>query len=117
MSQAKVHREEIQEGGSNYSVVLIEAKNAYIVLLSEGEESLGTLAVSLPPKPGMVGPSLSSILLGDRNTALARALAERLANSMKRMILVSVFVKTLDDKKIMRIFLGLLEKILKNMGT
>ena len=116
MSKASIVREEIEERGSIFSAVLIEASNAYIMLLSEGEESLGTLAVSLPQKPGMIGPPLSSVLLGERNVTLARLLAERLAKTLNRMTLVSVFVKTLDAKEAGPILLRLLEKILKKKG-
>jgi len=116
VSKASIVREEIEERGSIFSAVLIEASNAYIMLLSEGEESLGTLAVSLPQKPGMIGPPLSSVLLGERNVTLARLLAERLAKTLNRMTLVSVFVKTLDAKEAGPILLRLLEKILKKKG-
>jgi len=111
--QAKITREEVKEGDSTYSAVLIETSNAYIVLLSQGEENLGTLAVSLPQKPGMVGPPLSSLLLGERSATLARLLAERLARSLGRMVLVSVFVRTLDDREAGHTFFRLLEAILK----
>jgi len=116
MSRAKIIRGETKERDTTYSVVFIEMENAYFVLLSEGEERLGTLAVSLPQKPGMLGPPLSSILLGERNVTLARLLAERLAKSLNKMVLVSVFVKTLDEKEVGRVFLRLLEKTLKKKG-
>ena len=113
MSKASIIREEMEEKGRIFSAVLVETKNAYIMLLSEGEESLGTLAVSLPQKPGMIGPPLSSILLGERNVTLARLLAERLAKTLNKIALVSVFVRTLDTKEAGPILLRLLEKILR----
>jgi len=112
MSQVKITREETREADHVFSAVLIEMENAYVVFLSEGEEKLGTLAVSLPQKPGMIGPPLSSVLLGERNATLARLLAERLAKSSERMTLVSVFVKSVDERRAGHAFLGLLEKIL-----
>jgi hypothetical protein len=115
MSQAKIIREETKIGDNVFSAVLIETKNGYVVLLSEGQDNIGTLAVSIPQTPGMVGPPLSSALLGDRNVMLARMLAERLANSLKKMVLVSVFVKTTKEAEAGRTFLRLLEKTLKRM--
>jgi hypothetical protein len=115
MSQAKIIREETKIGDNVFSAVLIEAKNGYIVLLSEGQDNIGTLAVSIPQTPGMVGPPLSSALLGERNVMLARMLAERLANSLKKMVLVSVFVKTTKEAEAGRTFLRLLEKTLKKI--
>jgi hypothetical protein len=113
MSQAKIIREKTKIGDNVYSAMLIEAKNGYIALLSEGQDNIGTLAVSVPQASGMVGPPLSSALLGERNVMLARMLAERLANSLKKMVLVSVFVKTTEEVEAGRTFLGLLEKTLK----
>ena len=117
MSKAEVLREEIEEAGTTYSAILLKMKNAYIFLLSEGEERLGTLAVSLPPRPGMVGPPLSSILLGERNVTLSRMLAERLAKRLGRMVLVSIFVRTANERQVLRIFLNLLDKILKEVES
>jgi len=115
MSQAKIIREETKIGDNVYSAVLIEVKNGYIVLLSEGQDNVGTLAVSVPQTSGMVGPPLSSALLGERNVMLARMLAERLANSLRKMVLVSVFVKTTKEAEAGRTFLRLLEKTLKKI--
>jgi len=113
LPQAKIVREEMVEANIVFSAVLLEMNNAYMVLLSEGEENLGTLAVSLPQRQGMVGPPLSSTLLGERNAMLARLLAERLAKSLEKMVLVSVFVKTRDEREAGRIFLRLLDRVLK----
>jgi len=115
MPQAKFVREETKVGDTVYSALLIEAKNGYVALLSEGQDSIGTLAVSVPQTSGMVGPPLSSTLLGERNETLARMLAERLANSLKKIVLVSVFVKTTSEAEAGRMFLKLLEKTLKKM--
>ncbi len=117
MSQTKIVREETVEENRALSAVLLDMKNSCIVFLSEGEESLGTLAVALPQQPGMIGPALSSTLLGERNTNLARLLAERLAGSMKKMVLVSVFVRSMNEREAGRAFLALLEKTLQKMGA
>ena len=117
MLQTKIVHEELKEDDTVYSAVLIEVKNAYIVLLSEAEENLGTLAVSLPQKPEMSSLPLSSILLGERNTTIARLVAERLVGSVHKMVLVSVYVRSLDERKATRVFLKLLEKILKKKAT
>ena len=78
--------------------------------MSEGEDQLGTLAVAIPQTRKMVGPPLSSIILGDRNVIIARALAERLAEKTKKITLVSVFTKTFDEREVGPIFMKLLEK-------
>ena len=92
MLRAKVIEEKITKNNTPLLALFIETKNANVILLSEGEDQLGTLAVALPQAPKMVGPPLSSVLLGDRNTVISRVLAERLAQRTGKMALVSVFV-------------------------
>ena len=113
MSKAKIMREETKIGDTVFSAIAVETSNAYIVFLSEGQDNLGTLAASLPQKPGMIGPPLSSTLLGERNQTIARLLAERLAKSLNKMVLISAFVKSSNEREVGRTFLSLLEKTLK----
>jgi hypothetical protein len=84
-----------------------------LFLLSEGEDQLGTLAVAIPQAPKMVGPPLSSILLGDRNVMIARVLAERLAKKMNKIVLMSVSTKTFDEGEVGPILLKLVERALR----
>ena len=115
MPKAKITCEETKVGETIYSAIIIEAGNAYIVLLSEGQDNLGTLATALPQKTRMIGPPLSSTFFGERNQTLARLLAERLAKSLNKLVLVSVFVKSTDEREAGRTFLRLLEKTLKKV--
>jgi len=113
VSQAKIIREEVKEQESSFSAVYIEMENASILFLSEGEDHLGTLAVSIPQREHFIGPPLSSILFGDRNTMVTRLLAERVAHESKKMTLVSVYLKTLDEKRVGPILLKLLDKVMR----
>ncbi len=110
MSRAKFVQEKIIEKDTPFLAIYLETKNASLVLLSEGEDQLGTLAVAIPQARKMVGPPLSSVLLGDRNMMIARILAERLAERMKKIALVSVFSKTVSEREVGPIFLKLVEK-------
>jgi len=112
MSRAKIVQEKIIERDTPFLAIYLETKNASLVLLSEGEDQLGTLAVAIPQAQKMVGPPLSSVLLGDRNMMIARVLAERLAERMKKIALVSVFSKTVSEREAGSIFLKLVEKII-----
>ncbi|MEM2961013.1 MAG: proteasome assembly chaperone 4 family protein [Candidatus Bathyarchaeia archaeon] len=116
MSQTKVLHEESTEEGTLFLATVMELKNSYIVLLSEGEENLGTLAVSIPQRLEISRLPLSSALLGERNIITARLIAERLVAFTNKIVLVSVFIKTTDEVKAGRIFIKLLEKILKKKG-
>jgi len=113
MQRVKVVQEEIIENETLFLALRLETKNANLILLSEGEDNLGTLAVAIPPKEKMLGPSLSSVLLGDRNTIAARLIAERLAQKTGKIALASVFAKTVAEKDVGLVFLRLFDKILK----
>jgi hypothetical protein len=113
MQRVKVVQEEMQEDETLFLALLLETKNANLILLSEGEDQLGTLAVAIPQKEKMMGPPLSSVLLGDRNVIVARLLAERLAQKTGKIALASIFAKTLAEKDVGPIFLKLFDKTLK----
>jgi hypothetical protein len=110
MVHAKLVREEMREKDRLFLSTYLEMKNAALILLSEGEDQLGTLAVALPQSGKLLGPPLSSILLGDRNTTIARILAEHLAKKMSKIALVSVFIKTITEKEVGPILMKLVEK-------
>ena len=110
MTRAKVVQEKIMEDNKAFLALFVETRNANLLLLSEGEDQLGTLAVALPQARKLIGPPLSSILLGDRNTMIARILAERLSQRTKKLALVSVFTKTVSEREAGPIFLKLTEK-------
>lgn len=113
MPRAKIVEEKIEEKDMLFFALYLGTKNASLILLSEGEDRLGTLAMAIPQAPKMVGPPLSSILLGDRNVTIARVLAERLAAKMNKIALVSVFIKTVDEWEAGPVLLKLVEKTLK----
>lgn len=110
MTRTNLIQEEIKEKDKLFLSTYLEMDNAGLILLSEGEDRLGTLAVAVPQRGEMLGPPLSSILLGDRNIMIARILAERLAKKMTKIALVSVFTKTTTEKEAGRILLKLVEK-------
>jgi len=116
MSRVKVVQKEIKENETLFRALRLETKNANLLLLSEGEDQLGTLAVALPQTERMLGPPLSSILLGDRNIIIARMLAERLAQKTGKIALASVFAKTISERNAGTIFLQLFEKTFTEGG-
>ncbi len=113
MSRAKIAKEEIVEGDKSFFAVYIETENANQLFLSEGEDKLGTLAIAIPQQQKLVGPPLSSVLLGDRNMMIARVLAELLAQKTNKIGLVSVFTKSVSEQEAAPILRKLLEKSLK----
>jgi hypothetical protein len=113
LTRAKIVKEELVERDTTFFAVYIETENANQLFLSEGEDRLGTLAVAIPQQQKLVGPPLSSVLLGDRNMMIARVLAELLAQKTSKIGLVSVFTKSVSEQEAAPIFRRLLEKILK----
>jgi hypothetical protein len=113
LSRAKIVKEKLVERDASFFAVYIETENANQLFLSEGEDRLGTLAVALPQQQKLVGPPLSSILLGDRNIMIARVLAEMLAQNTKKIALVSVFTKTVSEQEAAPILRKLMDKVLR----
>ena len=112
MTRAKIVQEEIKEKETFFLSTHVETKNGSLTLFSEGEELFGTLAVALPQAGEMIGPPLSSILLGERNILLARLLAERLAAKTRKIALVSVNIRTVEDREAGQILMKLMAKML-----
>jgi len=113
MQRAKIVQREMKQNETLFVAVRVETKNANILLLSEGEDQLGTLAVGVPQKDRMLGPPMSSVLLGDRNVIVARLLAERLAEKTGKIALASVFAKSVAEKDAGSVFLKLFDKALE----
>lgn len=111
MTRASMLKDEIQEAGFHFLGIYLETKNGCIVLLSEGEDQFGTLAVAIPPSNETAVPSLSSVLMGDRNTTTARALAERLAAKTGKVGFVSIYIKSISEAEAAPILLKLFDKI------
>lgn len=93
MSYLKSRVEEVEEGEIKLIANLLEMENAVVVLFNEkGRMRLGTLAVATPLSRGEV-PSVSSVLLGDRNIVLTRVLAEHFATALNKLALVSTHLR------------------------
>ncbi len=110
MQRAKIVQNELKEKDNTFLSIHIQTPNSSILLLSEGEDQLGTLAAAVPQTQEMLGPPVSSILLGDRNTILSRMLAERLAAKTGKIALASVFLKTTAEREAAPILLKLFDK-------
>ncbi|MEJ2241360.1 MAG: proteasome assembly chaperone 4 family protein [Candidatus Bathyarchaeota archaeon] len=113
MFKGNVIKDELVEQGRTFLATYFETENAGIILMSESTDRLGTLAVSMPQQQKLIGPVISSILIGDRNTMISRILAELLAKQTKKIGLVSVFLRTISEQEAAPILKTLLEKILK----
>ena len=80
MERANVVKEELTDKDTRFLAVYVEAKNSCLILLSEKEDKLGTMAIAVPKANEFLGLASSSILVGDRNMISARMFAEYVAS-------------------------------------
>lgn len=111
LERAKVVKDEIIEHNTHFLSVYVEAKNSCLLLLSEKEDKLGTLAIAVPKPTDLLGPPSSSILLGDKNAIAARMFAEYLAARKGKIVLCSIYLETVNEAQAQSIFKRLIEKI------
>jgi hypothetical protein len=111
--RARVVKEELQEQDTRFLAVYVEASNACLILLSEQEDKLGTLAIAVPKPRDLLGPVSSSVLLGDKNAISARMFAEFVASKKGKIALVSVYLNRLSEMQAQAFFMHLIEKVIK----
>jgi hypothetical protein len=111
VERAKVVKEELTEQDTRFLAVYVEAKNSIMIMLSEKEDKLGTLAIAVPKPKDMIGSATSSVLLGDKNVISARMFAEYVASKKGKIALVSVYLDKLDEMQAQAFFMHLVEKL------
>ena len=114
MERAKVVKEEILENDMRFLAVYVEAKNSAMIMLSEKEDKLGTLAIAVPKSTDMVGPATSSVLLGDKNIISARMFAEYVASKKGKIAIVSVYLDKVAEMQAQAFFMHLVEKLIQS---
>ncbi len=113
MERAKVTKEELLEQDTRFLAVYVESKNSCMIMLSEKEDKLGTLAIAVPKPKDMIGAATSSVLLGDKNVITARMFAEHVASKKGKIALVSVYLDKLDEMQAQAFFMHLIEKLIQ----
>ena len=113
MERAKVVKEELDEKDTRFLAVFVEAKNSVMIMLSEKEDKLGTLAIAVPKPKDVMGVATSSVLLGDRNVISARMFAEYVASKKGKIALVSVYLDKVDEMQAQAFFMHLIEKLIQ----
>jgi hypothetical protein len=111
MERAKVVKGEIVENNQHFLAVYMEMTNSCLVLLSEREDKLGTLAVAVPRPKDLLGPPTSSILVGDRYSISARMFAEHVAAMKGKIALVSIYLEKMDEVQAQSAFKMLIDKV------
>ena len=114
MERANVVKEEIVEQENHFLAVYVESKNSCLILLSENEDRMGTLAIAVPKPAGILGPISSSVLVGDKNGISARTFAEYVASKKGKIALVSVYLDRVSEAQAHTYFFRLIEKVLQS---
>lgn len=113
MERANVIKEELTEKDYRFLAVYVEAKNSCLILLSEKEDKLGTMAIAVPRPKDLLGPVSSSILVGDKNAVSARMFAEYVATKKGKIAIVSVYLEKVTEVQAQAYFMRLIEKVLQ----
>jgi hypothetical protein len=116
MERAKVVKEELFEQDTRFLAVYVETKNSCLIMLSEKEDKLGTMAIAVPKPKDLLGPVSSSVLLGDKSAVSARMFAEYVASKKGKIAMVSVYLDRLTEMQAQAFFMHLIEKILRAKG-
>jgi hypothetical protein len=111
--RANVIKEELTDRDTRFLAVYVEAKNSCLILLSEKEDKMGTMAIAVPKANESMGLASSSILVGDRNVISARMFAEYVASKKNKVAMVSVYLEKFDEMQAQKFFMKLLEKVLQ----
>jgi len=116
LERAKVVKEEILENDMRFLAVYVEAKNSAMIMLSEKEDKLGTLAIAVPKPNDLVGAATSSVLLGDKNVISARMFAEYVAAKKGKIAIVSVYLEKIGEIQAQEFFMHLIKKLVDSEG-
>ncbi len=111
--RANVIKEEIQQQEHRFLAVYVEAKNSIMIMLSEKEDRLGTMAIAVPKPSNMVGAVTSSVLMGDKHVISARMFAEYVASKKGKIARVSVYLDKVTEIQAQEFFMHLIEKVIK----
>ena len=114
MERANVVKEELLQQDTRFLAVYVEAENSIMIMLSEKEDKLGTLAIAVPKPKDTLGTVTSSVLLGDRNVISARMFAEYVASKKGKIAMVSVYLDKITEIQAQEFFMHLIDKLIKS---
>jgi hypothetical protein len=117
VERANVVKEELQEKDNRFLAVYVESKNSIMLMLSEREDRLGTMAIAVPKPRDVVGSVTSSVMLGDRNIISARMFAEHVAAKKGKIAVVSVYLDKVGEVQAQAFFMHLIDKLMKTEGS
>jgi hypothetical protein len=115
--RANVIKEELQQQEHRFLAIYVEAKNSIMIMLSEKEDRLGTMAIAVPKPRDMLGAVTSSVIMGDKHVISARMFAEYVASRKGKIAMVSVYLDKVSEILAQEFFMHLIEKVIKTDST
>lgn len=113
MERANVVKEELFEQDTRFLAVYVETKNSIMIMLSEKEDKLGTLAIAVPKSKDLMNSVTSSVLLGDKSVISTRMFAEYVASKKGKIAMVSVYLEKVSELQAQSFFMHLIDKLIK----
>lgn len=95
MQRARILKEQIKVKETLFLALHLDTENTNFPPLSDGEDQMGILGVTLPQAEKMPSLLLSSVMIGDSNTISARFIAKCL-----KIALASMLVKTISKREL-----------------
>jgi hypothetical protein len=117
VERAKVVKEELSQQDMHFLAVYVEAKNSVMIMLSEKDDKLGTLALAVPKPKDLLGSVTSQVMLGDKNMISARMFAEYVAAKKGKIAMVSVYLEKVSEIQAQEFFMHLIDKLLKTSDS
>jgi hypothetical protein len=112
--RANVIKEEINRQDTRFLAVYVEAKNSIMIMLSEKEDRMGTMAIAVPKPRDLLGSVTSSVLLGNKHVISARMFAEYIAAKKGKIAVVSVYLDRASEIQAQEFFMHLIDKVMKS---
>ena len=113
MERANVVKEELFEQDTRFLAVYVETKNSIMIMLSEKEDKLGTLAIAVPKSKDLMNSVTSSVLLGDKSVISTRMFAEYVASKKGKIAMVSVYLEKVSELQAQSFFMHLIDRLIK----
>jgi len=109
LNSSRIVRKKVSREGLTIYLNYLEFENGCIVILSEGKERLGTVAVAIPAS---VGLPISQAVLGDKWAMSSRLIAEHLAKKTGKICIVSINMGAMRAGEFERTLISLIEDAL-----
>lgn len=90
----------VEVGGLRIAIAMSNLANGSLVLVSDGEQRFGTIAVGVPSPFSETSPVATSCVVGTRFQAETRAIADIAAQQMGGIVVVNLFLSRENENEV-----------------